>query len=275
MSRGGAAERPVGFIESSPQLANVSGVALPLGRVGEQSNNLTVKRVLLLLAAAVALTILARPFETAHNIAVAAPLRLLCGSERWPVKTFADADRWKVDLTTRYQTVAQLNALPRPTPLPQNARVAGEFSVYRVTGTVTYAANEDDGDVHLAIRGADGSTLIAEAPEPACTANSRDRTAIKKARLVAQDIEVGDKVAARGVGFFDFRHNQIGAAKNQLELHPLLSLKRLGKADEGVERHSVRLSEACFAGRREVTERTLKERSARGPHPAGSLHTTD
>jgi hypothetical protein len=49
-----------------------------------------------------------------------------------------------------------------------------------------------------------------------------------KARLVAQDIHVGEKVAARGVGFFDFFHNQNGAAKNQLELHPLLSLKRLG-----------------------------------------------
>jgi hypothetical protein len=57
--------------------------------------------------------------------------------------------------------------------------------------------------------------------------NSRDRTAIAKARLVAQDIHVGDKVAARGVGFFDFFHNQNGAAQNQIELHPLLSLKRL------------------------------------------------
>jgi hypothetical protein len=60
------------------------------------------------------------------------------------------------------------------------------------------------------------------------TLSSRERRATLKARLVAQDIHVGDKVAARGVGFFDFFHNQNGAARNQLELHPLLSLKRLG-----------------------------------------------
>jgi len=187
-----------------------------------------VKRALILLAAAIALTILVGPLKRVHNVAMAVPLRLLCGSERWAVKTFADGDRWQVNLTTRYRTVAQLNALPRPTPLPQNGRVAGELSVYRVTGTVTFVANEDDGDVHLAIQGADGSSLIAEAPEPACTVNSRARTSISKARLVAQDINAGDKVSARGVGFFDFRHNQNGAAKNQLELHPLLSLRRVG-----------------------------------------------
>lgn len=44
-------------------------------------------------------------------------------------------------------------------------------------GTVTYVANEDDGDIHLALQGADGSTLIAEAPEPACTVNARNRRA--------------------------------------------------------------------------------------------------
>jgi hypothetical protein len=162
------------------------------------------------------------------DVAMAFPLRLLCGSERWPVKTSAEGDRWQVDLTTRYRTIAKLNQLPRPTPLPQNGRVAAERIVYRVNGTVTYTAVEDDGDVHLALRGDDGSEMIAEAPEPACTKNSRARTSISKARLVAQDIHVGDKVAARGVGFFDFFHNHNGAASNQLELHPLLSLKLIG-----------------------------------------------
>jgi hypothetical protein len=187
-----------------------------------------VKRAVILLAAAVALTIIVGPLRAPRNVAMALPLRLLCGSERWPVKTFADGDRWQVDLTTRYRTIAKLNQLPRPTPLPQNGRVAAERLVYRVTGTVTYTAVEDDGDVHLALRGDDGSEMIAEAPEPACTKTSRARTSISKARLVAQDIHVGDTVAARGVGFFDFFHNQNGAARNQLELHPLLSLKRLG-----------------------------------------------
>ena len=92
---------------------------------------------------------------------------------------------------------------------------------------MTNVANEDDGDIHIAIVGTDGSTLVAEAPEPARSINARDRTAINGARLVAQDIQPSMKVAAVGVAFFDFAHGQTGHAKNYVELHPLLSLRRL------------------------------------------------
>jgi hypothetical protein len=159
--------------------------------------------------------------------ASARSLRWLCGNERWPVKTFSESDRFKVSLTRRYRTIKQLNALTRPAHRPQDGRVAGEFNVYRVIGTVAAAINEDDGDIHLALQGDDGSTLIAEAPEPACSLHSRDRSAIRKARLAAQDIQVGDKVIAVGVGFFDFSRHQTGHAKNQIELHPLLSVRKL------------------------------------------------
>jgi hypothetical protein len=154
-------------------------------------------------------------------------VRLLCGSERWLVKTFADADRAKVDLNRRYRTIKQLNMLTRPSPRPPNGRVAGELSVNRVTGTVIAAINEDDGDIHLALRDDEGATLIAEAPEPACSVNSRDRVAIEKARLAAQDVVVGEKVIAAGVGFFDFAHRPTGHAENYIELHPLISIRKL------------------------------------------------
>jgi hypothetical protein len=143
------------------------------------------------------------------------------------VKTFSDADRWKVDLTRRYRTVKQLNGLPPPSSRPANGRTPAELKVYRVTATVTTTINEDDGDVHLVLMGNDASRLIAEAPEPACSSSARDRAAINAARLVAQDIQAGTKVVAVGVGFFDFAHKQTGHAKNYFELHPLLSLKAL------------------------------------------------
>jgi hypothetical protein len=165
--------------------------------------------------------------DTRPPPAAAAPLRLLCGSERWAVKTFSDSDKAKVNLTRRYRTVKQLNKLARAAKRPQDGRVAGEFSVYRVTATVTAAINEDDGDIHLVLTGDDGATMIAEAPEPACSAHARDRSAINKARLAAQDVQVGEKVVAAGVGFFDFAHRQTGHADNYIELHPLISLRRL------------------------------------------------
>jgi len=157
----------------------------------------------------------------------AAPLRLLCGTERWSVKTFSDGDRFQVDLTRRYRTIKQLNALVRPAVRPANGRTPDELKVYRVTATVMTAINENDGDIHLALMGSDGSTLIAEAPEPACDVNSRDRSAINAARLVAQDVQQGDRVVAVGVGFFDFAHHQTGHAQNYFELHPLIALHRL------------------------------------------------
>jgi hypothetical protein len=186
-------------------------------------------RVLLVAVGTLAVTTLLGVLLRAERVpaAAASPLRLLCGSERWSVKTFSDPDRFKVDLTRRYRTIKQLNNLIRPAHRPANGRTPDELKVYRVTATVTTSINEDDGDIHLALMGSDGSTLIAEAPEPACTPNARDRAAIDKARLVAQDVQPGQKVVAVGVGFFDFAHNQTGHAKNYFELHPLISLRRL------------------------------------------------
>lgn len=158
--------------------------------------------------------------------ASAAPSFALCGSERWAVKTFADPDRWQVDLTRRLRTIAQLNTIQRPPHVPQNGRAPAERLTYRVVGTVTLNRNEDDGDVHLALE-ADGKSIIAEAPEPACTPTARERKAIGSARLVAQDLQPGDKVVAVGLGFFDFAHGQTGHADNYFELHPLLSLRKL------------------------------------------------
>jgi hypothetical protein len=159
--------------------------------------------------------------------AAAGPLRALCGTERWSVKTFNDADRFRVDLTPRYRTIKQLNKLVRPTSRPANGRTSAELRVYRVTATAFKTINEDDGDIHLALRGEDGSTLIAEAPEPACSIGARNRSQIDAARLVAQDVQSGDKVVAIGVGFYDFAHRQTGHADNYIELHPLISLRRL------------------------------------------------
>jgi hypothetical protein len=159
--------------------------------------------------------------------AAAGPLRALCGVERWSVKTFTDGDRFKVDLAPRRRTIKRLNALIRPAHRPATMRTPDELKVYRVTATVTMTINEGDGDIHLALLGSDGSKLIAEAPEPACSTGARDRAAIDAARLVAQDIQPGDKVVADGVGFWDFAHHQTGHAGNYIELHPLIALHKL------------------------------------------------
>jgi predicted NBD/HSP70 family sugar kinase len=44
---------------------------------------------------------------------------------------------------------------------------------------------------------------------------------------VAEFFAVHPGIVAIGVGFFDFAHQQTGHANNYIELHPLLSLRRL------------------------------------------------
>lgn len=49
-----------------------------------------------------------------------------------------------------------------------------------------------------------------------------------------QDVQVGTKVIAAGVEFFDFAHHQTGHAGNYIELHPLISLRALLVASDAV-----------------------------------------
>ena len=141
------------------------------------------------------------------------------------MKSFADPDRMRVSLRPAPRTVRQLSELVRPVHRPANGRTPAERRVYRVEATITASIDEADGDVHLVLTGDDGSTLIGESPRATCIAGARDRTAIMRARSVAQSVRIGTRVVATGVGFFDFAHRQTGHARNYVELHPLLSLR--------------------------------------------------
>jgi hypothetical protein len=105
------------------------------------------------------------------------------GKERWSVKTGQDSGASKVGLKPGSAqhvivetTVEELVKMPRPkgmTNIKQNSkdfqsRRAGtvEFTVWRITAEVFAVKNEDDGDLHLALRGASGETMIAESTRP-------------------------------------------------------------------------------------------------------------
>jgi hypothetical protein len=55
------------------------------------------------------------------------------------------------------------------------------------------------------------------------------RCALNLTSSRAHDIQVGPKVVAVGVGFFDFTHRQTGHTNNYIELHPLFSLRPFGQ----------------------------------------------
>ncbi len=160
-----------------------------------------------------------------------------CGVERWSVKTGGDPDAANVDLNNPVPTtIANLRSLTPPATPPDNARVAGETTVYVIRATMTLYKLESDVDYHIVVQDENGNTMVTEIPCPCCVAggspfaagiaNARHEF---DARLTAATFfqSVSIPVQITGVGFFDFIHGQTGVAPNGIELHPILDIKFL------------------------------------------------
>jgi hypothetical protein len=97
-----------------------------------------------------------------------------------------------------------------------------------VTGVVIAALPESDRDVHIALADpADtNQTFVVEIVDPSCAKDSRYVTTLSNARLQYQTLALqpGQRVTVRGVGFFDFAHNQTGRSQSCIELHPVLRI---------------------------------------------------
>jgi hypothetical protein len=148
--------------------------------------------------------------------------RIMCGVERWKVKTLQDRPTL---LPVQATTIASLISQPKPSPLPGD-RAPFERHQFKLTAQVTKVLSEDDGDLHVVLQDAAGHTMIAEAPTATCntaaTAYRRNQMAQERATVT-----VCTKAEITGVGFFDFFHHQTGVAPNEIELHPILSFKCL------------------------------------------------
>jgi hypothetical protein len=142
---------------------------------------------------------------------------LVCGVERWKVKTLQDRPRLlRVDSIS----IAQLVTHERPTPLPAT-RLPFERHIFSVDAAVTVVRHEADEDFHLVLQsGADH--MIAESPSSGCArgATPYRRRQMREAR---QKVRLCSHARVVGVAFFDFKHGQTGVAPNAIELHPILS----------------------------------------------------
>lgn len=163
------------------------------------------------------------------------------GRERWAIKTLSDRQRDRVRLDSIIPvTIERLVALDPPPRTSRYRRMAPvETTVYRVEAYLVDWSLERDGDYHLVLASVrDPSvTMVAEVPDLACEGACRSGYAAQFARIrqqVVQRVEAGRMVQARGpgprvtvvgIGFFDREHRQHGAAPNQIELHPELSLR--------------------------------------------------
>lgn len=150
-----------------------------------------------------------------------------CGIERWPVKVLSDPDAPTVVRTPEPTTIAALIGIPKEPNRPQNGRTPLERRVFRVRGIILESrAAQSDGDVHLVLGDPADSTrfLVAEIPDSACAVGSRYASDFAEARRVFNTLPRGIEVEVEGVAYWDDDHGQLGAAPNDIELHPVLKI---------------------------------------------------
>ena len=171
---------------------------------------------------------------------IAAPVavRAQCGAERWAVKTGTDPDAAQVDLGhLQPSSIAELISLEAPRPIPAYRVAPTETTAFvmdaRLIAYKFEGGSRGDQDYHLVLADDNGNTLVGEIPSPDCVgdqspfapgiANARaqfDGQLTATTRFQETDLPV----RVTGVGFFDFFHNQTGAAPNVIELHPILDI---------------------------------------------------
>ena len=160
-----------------------------------------------------------------------------CGTERWDVKTLSDADRELVRFQPVDATVEFLTSLAPEGVAPGGARYTPtELTVYRVEAYLGGAFPENDGDWHLVLYDTRNQrvSLIAEIPDPSCAGACRSGFAqqfVRARQILQNELQrpnpTGAAILVRvtGIGFFDRPHGQIGAAPNNFELHPVLTIE--------------------------------------------------
>jgi hypothetical protein len=178
-------------------------------------------------------------------------MQIACGSERREVKQLLDDDAVNVAFGHGIDsTVKRMGQLKRPAETGPT-RQKKERRVYRLWANfdsipateanpgvkLGYKTEDNDNDIHLAIRDSTGATMVVEFPHQSCTAGAQHRGDMQEARetlvKACSDktpprdppksfVELHGSARITGVLFFDFAHHQRGKAPNVAELHPVL-----------------------------------------------------
>ncbi|MBA3915515.1 MAG: hypothetical protein H0X25_17005 [Acidobacteriales bacterium] len=114
--------------------------------------------------------------------------------------------------------------------LPYDRRAAPEeLRTYRLRARLLRVRREKDSDLHLLLGDLShtDSRLIAEIPAPECAVGTGREQEYRRARAALSGLLPGTEIEVMAVAFFDFPHEQHGAAKNGIELHPVLRVRVL------------------------------------------------
>jgi len=189
------------------------------------------------------------------------------GTDRWGPKDGTDQQARNIDLTNiTSESIADLLAIHQPQlPSDNTTRIVpDEMHIYRVQARLVKWGHESDGDYHLVLTDdtlkytddtahppipPTGHSFIGEVPDPHCFSGSDGSfgsqtpfaDGITSARQTMDqrfpnadhsgkwNDGAGAQVEITGIGFFDRPHGQLGRAPNNIEIHPILSIRFLGR----------------------------------------------
>jgi hypothetical protein len=159
------------------------------------------------------------------------------GEERWKQKVLTDNNNSPgIIETARESTIQDLEKID--TKLPENKYAEGrprmeiEKQVYIIRHCfITDIIRENDNDLHLVIEDGDKNTMIAEIPDPQCpeAANSQWAQSFADAKQTIESFSNNYRhflFTVTGVLFVDKAHGQTGKAVNNVEIHPVLEIKK-------------------------------------------------
>jgi hypothetical protein len=196
------------------------------------------------------------------------------GTDRWGPKDGTDQQAANIDLTNiTPATVADLLAIHQPQfPGDNTTRIVpDETHVYRVQARLVKWGHESDDDYHLVLTDdtlkftdetahppipPTGHSFIGEVPDPSCFSGSDGSfgsqtpfaDGITSARQTMDrrfpNADHSGKwnngadapVEITGIGFFDRPHGQLGRAPNNIEIHPILSIRFLDQPNPSTSR---------------------------------------
>ena len=167
-----------------------------------------------------------------------------CALNRAQVKSLRDRDAPRIQFDTVIVTTpSALNAIqPKCGPVGNHRVRPEELQVFQVVGTITRIRREHDRDIHIVLADIDHPRdhLVIESDDPDFGKNAaspyRDRLSAARHMLDALvDASAGRDpgalkgtiVRVTGVGFFDYRHFQVGRSRSCIELHPILTIERV------------------------------------------------
>jgi hypothetical protein len=158
------------------------------------------------------------------------------GKERWAIKVLSDPSANTINETPRDTTLAGLSKINTQTGANKykemKPRMAIESQVYRIKNCfITKVLIENDNDLHLVIEDGKKNTMIAEIPDPSCldAMNSPFINSFIETRQTMQRYANNYRhymFTITGVLFVDRSHGQTGKSPNNIEIHPILEIKK-------------------------------------------------